>query len=37
MLVSLLKIELLSASEVFDSGEFYNGMRLISGPYLTSN
>jgi hypothetical protein len=30
MLVSLLKIELLSASEAFDSGEFYNGTHRYS-------
>jgi len=27
MMVSLLKIELLSSSETFDSAEFYNGMQ----------
>jgi hypothetical protein len=29
MLVSLLKIELLSTSEAFDSGEFYDGTHQI--------
>jgi hypothetical protein len=37
MLVSLLKIELLSASEAFDSGEFYNGMYQIPVTYFVRN
>jgi hypothetical protein len=34
MVVSLLKIELLSAAETLDSSEFYNGEHLISFCYL---
>lgn len=34
MVVSLLKIELLSAAETLDSSEFYNGEHLISLCYL---
>lgn len=34
MLVSLLKIEILSSSETFDSAEFYNGVQRAC-PLLT--